>query len=92
MTTKQIANRRAKVLAALKTRNYCGWGGDAEFLTYPWLRFKDWCSGQILEGIGSGEFRSSLHNVLCWAMAWEKYQEYKGQLEVRFGLDKLPNS
>jgi len=92
MTAKQITNRQAKILATLKAGRYGGWGGDSEFLSYSWERFLNWCSGQILEGLGSGEFRGSLHSALCWAMAWNEYQGLKRQLESKYGLDKQTNS
>lgn len=91
MTPKQIKNRRAKVKAELDKTNFCGWGGETEFLSYDWKRFQNFCSGQIIIAIGANNFSSTVHNVLNWAMAWGQYQTEKRRLETKYGLDKVPS-
>lgn len=93
MTKRQIANRQAKIKAELAKGNFCGWGGDSEFLQYDWRTFQHWCCGQVMIGMGEGNggFQNSVHNILRYGQAWEQYWQAKRALEHKYGLDKLPS-
>lgn len=91
MTKRQVINRQAKVKAELAKGIYSGWMGTAEFLSYDWKTFHNWCCGEVIIGIGANDYRAVMHNCLNYAMGWGEYQKAKRALEHKYGLDKLPS-
>ncbi len=77
----------ARIKAKLDAGNYAGYSGTSEFLSYDWKRFKEWCCGQLLVAIGSGNFQSEVAGVIMLGMAWSEFQKERRRLLENYGIN-----
>ena len=82
MTDTQLKSIKNKIKKEFANKTFGGISGESEVLQYDYIEFTNYCSGIVTIGIGSGNFKNELLNVIRLSIAWgEYYKAFTARLE-----------